>query len=126
KLDFILRNLTYQFGRVITYSLLGSVLGFIGYGISFSGFQNLFSIMIGMVMILMALLPKNLGEGLTGMKSLSGWMYRLKSALAKFIRRKNYSSLFTTGLLNGLLPCGAVYAALTASLAMGSIPGGAV
>lgn len=34
--------------------------------------------------------------------------------------------MFFTGLLNGLLPCGAVYAALTASVAMGSVVGGAI
>lgn len=125
KLDFSFRNLTYQFGRITTYSILGAVLGIVGYGISFSGFQNLFSIMIGMLMILMAVLPKNLGENASGLKPFSRLMYQIKSGLGKFIRRKNYSSLYTTGLLNGLLPCGAVYAALTASLALGSIAGGA-
>jgi len=125
KLDFTFRNLTYQFGRVTTYTVLGAILGIIGYGATFAGFQNLLSIVAGVMMILMAILPKNLGDNL-GFKPFSKLMYKIKKGLGKFLRRKNYSSLYITGLLNGLLPCGAVYAALTGSLAMGSVPGGAV
>src|SRR5690606_697335 len=84
---------------------------------------NPLSIVVGILMILIALLPKNLGAQNLGMKPFARLMYNLKSGLGKFLRRKNYSSLYITGLLNGLLPCGAVYAALTGSMAMGSIGG---
>lgn len=124
KLDFTVRNLTYQFGRVTTYTVLGILPGVIGYGFSFAGLQNPLSIFAGIMMILMAVLPKNLGAGNLGMKPLSQLMYKIKTGLGKFLRRKNYSSLYIIGLLNGLLPCGAVYAALTGSAAMGSIGGG--
>ena len=77
-------------------------------------------------MILMALLPKNLGAENLGMKPFSRLMYQIKSGLGKFLRKKNYSSLYITGLLNGLLPCGAVYAALTGSMAMGGVWKGAL
>lgn len=126
KFDFTFRNLTYQFGRVTTYAVLGAVLGIVGYGVSFVGLQNPLSIAAGILMILMALLPKNLGTGNWGSKPFSRLMYKIKSGLGTFLRRKNYSSLYITGLLNGLLPCGAVYAALTGSLAMGSVEGGAL
>lgn len=123
KIDFTFRNLTYQLGRVTTYSFLGAILGIIGTGISFAGLQNPLSIVVGTMMILIALLPKNLGTQNLGMKPFARLMYNLKSGLGKFLRRKNYSSLYITGLLNGLLPCGAVYAALTGSMAMGSVGG---
>ncbi|MGB6083916.1 sulfite exporter TauE/SafE family protein [Moheibacter sp.] len=126
KFDFTFRNLTYQFGRVTTYGLLGAILGIVGYSISFAGFQNPLSIAVGILMILLAVLPKNLGAANLGMNSFARIMYKIKSGLGKFLRKKNYSSLYITGLLNGLLPCGAVYAALTGSMAMGSIGGGAV
>lgn len=126
KFDFTFRNLTYQFGRVTTYTLLGAILGIIGFGVSFAGLQNPLSIAVGAMMILMALLPKNLGADNLGIKPFSRLMYQIKTGLGKFLRKKNYSSLFITGLLNGLLPCGAVYAALTGSIAMGSIAGGAL
>lgn len=121
KVDFTFRNLTYQLGRVSTYTLLGAILGIIGTGISFAGFQQPLSIAVGMLMILMVVLPRNLSEKNLGLKPFSNLMLKLKQNLGKFIRKKNYSSLYITGLLNGLLPCGPVYAALTASLAMGSI-----
>lgn len=126
KLDFTFRNLTYQFGRVTTYSFLGALLGIVGYGFSFVGLQNPLSIAVGVMMIIMALLPKNLGADNLGIKPFSKLMYKIKMNLGKFLRKKNYSSLYITGLLNGLLPCGAVYAALTGSIAMGSVPGGAI
>lgn len=126
KFDFTFRNLTYQFGRVTTYTLLGALLGIVGYSVSFAGLQNPLSIAVGGMMILMALLPKNLGADNLGIKPFSKLMYKIKMGLGKFLRRKNYSSLYMTGLLNGLLPCGAVYAALTGSMAMGSIHGGAI
>lgn len=126
KFDFTARNLTYQLGRVTTYSVLGTLLGIIGYGASFAGLQNPLSIFAGLMMILMAVLPKNLGADNLGMKSFSRLMYKIKTGLGNFLRKKNYSSLYITGLLNGLLPCGAVYAALTGSVAMGSIAGGAL
>lgn len=126
KFDFTARNLTYQLGRVTTYSVLGTLLGIIGYGASFAGLQNPLSIFAGLMMILMAVLPKNLGADNLGMKPFSRLMYKIKTGLGNFLRKKNYSSLYITGLLNGLLPCGAVYAALTGSVAMGSIAGGAL
>lgn len=121
-----MRNLTYQSGRVTTYTLLGALLGIVGFGVSFAGLQNPLSIAVGIMIILMALLPKNLGADNLGVKSFSKLMYKIKMGLGKFLRRKNYSSLYITGLLNGLLPCGAVYAALTGSMAMGSVGGGAI
>src|SRR5690606_33744850 len=94
--------------------------------LSFVGLQNPLSIAAGILMILMALLPKNLGADNLGLKPFSRLMYQIKSGLGKFLRKKNYSSLYITGLLNGLLPCGAVYAALTGSMAMGGVWKGAL
>lgn len=125
KFGFTTKNLTYQFGRVVTYTTLGAILGLIGFGVSFAGMQQPLSIAVGILMILMAFLPKNLSNSNLGYKPFANLMLKLKHALGKLIRKRNYSSLFFTGLLNGLLPCGAVYAALTASVAMGSVVGGA-
>ena len=41
--------------------------------------------------------------------------------LGKLLQKADYKSRFTTGILNGFLPCGMVYMALTASLASGGI-----
>ena len=41
--------------------------------------------------------------------------------LSKLLQKADYRSRFATGILNGFLPCGMVYMALTASLAAGGI-----
>ena len=43
----------------------------------------------------------------------------LKSHFAQLFNRKNFSSLFLIGLLNGLLPCGLVFMAIAGALSLG-------
>jgi sulfite exporter TauE/SafE len=48
----------------------------------------------------------------------------LKATLGAQFQRRELSSLFTVGLLNGLLPCGLVYIACAAATATGSLMSG--
>lgn len=125
RINFTLKNITYQLGRVTTYATLGAILGFIGQGLSFAGFQKYLSIIVGVIMIIMAIMPKNLSVASSN-KFFGRLMIKLKSNLGNFIRRKDYSSLYITGILNGLLPCGMVYIALAAALGIGSVAGSAL
>ena len=125
KLNFTLKNLTYQFGRVTTYATLGAIVGLVGQGLSFAGFQKYLSIIVGVLMIAMVLLPKNLSTS-QGDKFFGRLLITLKSNLGNFIRKKTYSSLYITGILNGLLPCGMVYIALAAALGVGDVLGSAL
>ena len=52
---------------------------------------------------------------------LTSSLLKVKLKLSKLLQKADYRSRFATGLLNGLLPCGMVYMALTASLASGGI-----
>lgn len=121
KVRFSMRNLTYQFGRITTYTLLGAFLGIIGQSFSFAGFQNILSIVIGVCMIILVCLPKFYESGATSLRPINHLMSKVKRGLGKYLIRKDTSSLYIVGVLNGLLPCGAVYASLTAAIAMGSI-----
>ncbi len=125
-LKFTTKNLTYQLGRVTTYSLLGLIIGVLGKGISLVGFQQYLTIIAGVLMIAMVLIPRNLSQGNSRFSFLNKALIKLKTTLGEFIRKRNYSSLFTTGMLNGLLPCGPVYIALTGSLVAGSLAGSAL
>ena len=116
---FYLKNLIYQLGRVTTYTTLGLLIGFIGQGLNFGGVQKYVSIIAGVMMIIYTLLPKRTIAKVERTSGGSKLLIRLKSSLGKFIKKRNYSSLYVTGILNGLLPCGAVYVALTAALATG-------
>ncbi|MGI9526455.1 MAG: sulfite exporter TauE/SafE family protein [Weeksellaceae bacterium] len=121
----IFKNLTYQFGRICTYTLLGAILGAIGAGVSFAGLQKYLSIGVGVLMIAMVFMPKNLSQTQSN-QWIGRILIKLKSALANFIQRKSYGSLFITGVLNGFLPCGMVYIALAAALGVGNIAGSAL
>ncbi len=121
RLKFSLRNLTYQLGRVTTYTILGAILGIIGESFSLAGLQNYLSIAIGVLMIVMVLTPQFYENGITAIKPINSIMIQVKMKLGKYLIKKDNSSLYIVGLLNGLLPCGSVYATLTAAVAMGSI-----
>lgn len=121
QLNFYLKNLTYQLGRIITYSFLGLILGMVGEGFSLAGVQSVLTIFSGILLILMALLSfKNLNFE-SYVPFFSGFLQKVKIKLGYLIGKTGYSSRFLTGILNGFLPCGMVYMALTASLACGSI-----
>lgn len=116
--------LTYQLGRVSTYAMLGLILGFTGLALhDFGGdlIQRLIAILAGSLMIIFAL---NLAGWLPDpVRRLSAWVTRktglmqLANSLAKHARLRGWYAL---GLVNGLLPCGLVYAALAMSTASGN------
>lgn len=47
----------YNFGRVITYAVIGLVFGLIGLGFKLAGFQQSLSIALGCLILLIALAP---------------------------------------------------------------------
>jgi uncharacterized protein len=105
----------YNSGRVITYILLGIVLGLVGQRLALWGVQRWVSIGTGSVMILVVLLS------FFGMKSgrnplADGWSRVLNTSFGKIFASQNYFSPFLVGLVNGLLPCGLVYIALAGAL----------
>lgn len=123
--NFYLQNLTYQFGRIFTYSLLGAILGIIGEGFEMAGFQQYLTIVAGILLIIMALFSFGGKDFASKIPFLSKFLYSVKLNLGKLLQKADYRSRFSTGVLNGFLPCGMVYMALTASLASGGVWQGA-
>jgi sulfite exporter TauE/SafE len=123
--NFYLQNLTYQFGRIVTYSLLGAILGIVGEGFEMAGFQQYLTIIAGVLLIIMALFSFGGKDFASRIPFLSKFLFSVKSNLGRLLQKADYRSRFTTGLLNGFLPCGMVYMALTASLAAGGVWQGA-
>ncbi|OWK74806.1 cytochrome C biogenesis protein [Flavobacteriaceae bacterium JJC] len=119
--NYYLQNLTYQFGRIFTYSILGAVLGIVGQGFQLAGFQQYLTVAVGVLLILMALFSFGGKDFASKIPFLSKFLFKVKMNLGKLLQKADYRSRFTTGILNGLLPCGMVYMALTASLASGGI-----
>lgn len=120
QVNFQIQNLTYQLGRIITYSFLGALVGIIGEGFHLAGFQKYLSIFAGLLLITMALFSFG-GDFASKIPSINKALLKVKINLSKLLQKTDYSSRFLTGALNGFLPCGMVYMALTASLAAGGV-----
>ena len=123
--NYYLQNLTYQFGRIGTYAFLGAILGIVGQGFEMAGFQQYLTIGVGILLIIMALFSFGGKDFASKIPFISKFLFKVKSNLGKLLQKADYRSRFTTGILNGFLPCGMVYMALTASLASGGIWQGA-
>jgi sulfite exporter TauE/SafE len=111
-------RIVYSAGRVAMYSLLGVAFGVVGKSLLLAGFQQWLSITAGVVMLAFALLGLK-GAGATGWKA-GLWV---KSVFRTSLQKRTYPAIFGLGAANGLLPCGLVYLAGTASAATGSISG---
>lgn len=120
QVNFHLQNITYQSGRIFTYSFLGALVGIIGEGFQLAGFQKYISILTGILLIILALFSFG-GDFASKIPSINNALLKVKLNLGKLLQKSDYSSRFLTGVLNGFLPCGMVYMALTASLAAGGI-----
>lgn len=119
--NYYLQNLTYQFGRIATYAFLGALLGIVGEGFQLAGFQKYLTIIAGLTLIIMALFSFGGKDFASKIPFLSTFLLKVKMNLGKLLQKADYRSRFSTGVLNGFLPCGMVYMALTASLAAGGV-----
>ncbi len=116
----------YHIGRLLAYGIMGLLFGFLGKGLAVFGLQQKLSIIIGILLVLMAILP----VAVINRVSLSPYFYslvaKLKTALGKELQKKSTDTFLSIGFLNGFLPCGLVYMALLASIAMGNPGQGSV
>ena len=118
--------ITYHFGRLSAYAIIGLVFGLVGKGFFLAGIQQKMSIFIGVAMIITILTPERVLANYNFSKPVFRLISKIKIALGKQFKNKSYQSLFTIGLLNGFLPCGMVYVALFGAIAMQSVPFGIV
>ena len=118
--------LTYNIGRTITYGLLGAVFGLLGQGIEMAGFQQWASIIIGAAMILSVIFPALFKDKRKIEAFFFGYTGKLISKFRKLFAISSLPSLFTIGLLNGLLPCGPVYVAIAGALNTGGMTSGII
>lgn len=114
--------LWYNFGRVLTYALMGSILGGLGHGIVLAGFQQGVSIVLGGLLLLTAFSLINLEKQILQLPLINQVFYRIRLQLGRLLQRPTmtYSTLLGMGLLNGLLPCGLVYVALAGAMTTGT------
>lgn len=109
----------YHFGRLLAYGIIGLIFGLLGKGLSIFGLQQKLSIAIGALMILVVLIPYKTFNKYNLSKPIYKIISKVKNQLGKELKKKSPDTFLTIGFLNGFLPCGLVYMALFASIAMG-------
>ena len=127
KVSKTVAHLLYNFGRVLTYTILGAIFGAIGGVATFSNTANgTLLIIAGVAMILAGLSLMGKIKFLTLIEHSISSSNFYKQSFQKILHSKSNVSFFILGMLNGLLPCGFVYffaitAASTASPFYGAL-----
>jgi hypothetical protein len=121
--NLFLPHLLYNTGRVITYTVLGGIMGATGsftlVAAHIAGIQKGALIVAGIIIIVMALAMSGwlpLGRVIGDYYNPDGIITR---GFRKLSRVKSTATYFPIGLLLGLLPCGPVYTALLAAAGAG-------
>ena len=122
----IFQLISYHTGRLLTYGLLGFVFGLAGKSLNLFGIQQQLSIIIGVSMIVMILIPSKILNRYYFSKPMYTFVAKVKNAMGVYLKKKNSKTFFTLGFLNGLLPCGLVYMAIFGALASGGANYGAL
>jgi sulfite exporter TauE/SafE/copper chaperone CopZ len=117
KLSTLRPSFLYNLGRVISYTVVGGIVGAIGSVVSFSGaFKGVVQLAAGVFMVIMGL----------NMLNLFPWLKKLNPRMPKIFARKinrekgRSNSPLYVGLLNGLMPCGPLQAMQLYALSTGN------
>lgn len=121
--------LSYNTGRILSYTLAGAITGALG-SIAQSSMTSLlygFKLFSAFMLIAMALYLAQWWRGLARIESLGKQLWQHLQPLSKrFLPFKSPLSALPYGIIWGWLPCGLVYSTLTWSLSAGTALQGAM
>ena len=112
KAPFVANQLFYNFGRVLSYGLLGGIVSVFGAIAGLGEFQHLLAFLLGFVLIAIG------AAGIRHVripflsKFLQRITARLKTIFSRYIQSRSVWSMLALGGINGLLPCGLTFIAL--------------
>ncbi|HEY9059560.1 MAG TPA: sulfite exporter TauE/SafE family protein [Pseudobacteroides sp.] len=112
----------YNLGRVISYTIIGGIVGALGSVVSFSGtVKGIIAIVSGIFMVIMGL----------NMLNIFPWLRKINPRMPKIFGKKIHGNTgkkgpIVIGLLNGLMPCGPLQAMQLYALGTGSMLAGAL
>lgn len=115
-------SLLYNTGRVISYTIVGGIVGALGSVVSFSGTaKGIVAIISGIFMVIMGL----------NMLNIFPWLRKFNPRMPKIFGNKVHNNNgkhgpLYVGLLNGLMPCGPLQAMQIYALGTGSFFAGAL
>ncbi|MBK5247584.1 MAG: sulfite exporter TauE/SafE family protein, partial [Peptostreptococcaceae bacterium] len=122
KLTNLRPSILYNSGRVISYTIIGGIVGAIGSVVSFSGAgRGIVAIIAGVFMVIMGL----------NMLNIFPWLRRFNPRMPKIFAskinaQKSSNKPLYVGLLNGLMPCGPLQAMQLFALSTGDPVKGAL
>ena len=112
--------LGYNGGRMISYTVLGAVFGTLGTVLTYT--LSMKSMLFTMLGLVVALLGLNMWGLLPALPSLPGE----QNAACRLPDKIRHQTPLLVGLLTGLMPCGALYAAWLCAMSSGSAGNGAL
>ena len=112
-------RLVYHLGRVLVYAMLGVVMSAGLTAVDLDRFERPLAIVSGVLMIIIAVLPHITKRSIT-----PRWIAARWSAGAQWFARRlrgqaSVRRTFVLGMVNGMLPCGLVVAALVGAVGTG-------
>lgn len=120
---FLRPSFLYNLGRVVSYTVVGFIVGALGSVLTFSNtMQGTMKLVAGVFMVIMGI----------NMLGIFPWLRRLNPRMPQIFARKinakkgKSKSPFIVGLLNGLMPCGPLQAMQIYALSTGSAVAGAI
>lgn len=126
----VLAHLSYNFGRILTYSFLGAIAGAAGSSMSalgrMAGIERGAAIVAGVAMVVAGLLMAGRLPEKALVRISRGAPSIMWRSAAGLLKSSQPSRKFALGMLLGFMPCGLIYAALIKAVDTGSAAGGAV
>ena len=105
----------YNVGRIFSYTVLGFIFGSVGNIIIATKWQSSISLILGIIILLYLLTPKKYFH-LSPTNKLNKPFFLLRQQLGKLFQSNKKGSSFAIGILNGFLPCGLIYLALSSAI----------
>lgn len=110
---FLLNKIIYNSGRIFTYGILGAIAAGFGSLFMITPYQGIITLVMGALFLLMGI------GAISGVRipfitvALNSFTGRLKNLFNFCLKKKNNLAVLIMGMLNGLLPCGLTYLAIT-------------
>lgn len=120
---FVLSSILYNSGRVFIYALMGTLAAAFGSFIHLNTYQQVISIVLGTLFIFAGFSFQGMRIPLID-KTIMGFTSYLKKYFGIAIQQKTGATTLILGMINGMLPCGLTYLALSACLILPSATDG--
>lgn len=123
---YLFGRLAYQFGRIMTYAVLGAIVGLGTGAVALAGYERIISIVAGSMMVIAATMQLLWHRSIVPNGPILRLTAPVRSTLGQLLKRRSIGAMFGLGAVNGLLPCGLVLAAIFGSAATTSPVDGAI